>query len=237
MIIANMATFPKRRSILIASIEKILPQVDQLNLCLNEYKDIPTELTKYKKLNPFIPKNDYKDVGKFTFDIEKDDYVLLIDDDIIYPDDYVEVLKNQYLKYKHLNAIVGTHGVIYSDIQDGSQNLRTVFKYTYKLARPRVVNQLGTGTVFLMGYQLPSLSYMDGSQKYVDVRFAKYLFENNISSICIPREKDWLSESETDESIWDSFTQKWPIEVTREVQNIAGYSKLNFNVVLNVENN
>ncbi len=235
MIIANMATFPPRRNILVDTIERILPQVDRINLCLNEYEDIPIELKKYKKLNAFIPDDDYKDVGKFIGKFDDEDYVLLIDDDIIYPKDYIEILKNEYLKYSHLDAIVGLHGVIYADLQDRNQKLRKVFNFTSSLYGPRVVNQLGTGTVFLKGYQMPDLNYMKGSQQYVDVRFARYLYENKISLVCIPRQKEWLRELNGGESIWQGFTQKWPMNVTKEVQKIAGYSKLNFNVVQEIE--
>lgn len=235
MIVANMATYPKRRNILRESIERILPQVDRLNLCLNEYKEIPEELSDYKKLNAFIPKKDYKDIGKFVAKVENDDYVLLIDDDIIYPNNYVAVLLAECRKFEHLNTIVGVHGIIYSDLQTENQKLRKVFSFTKYLNRNRVVNQLGTGTVLLRGSQMPSLEYMENSQKFVDVRFAKHLYNENISSICIKREENWMSELRQEESIWQSFTNKWPIEIVREVQVIAGYGKLDFKVVHGIE--
>ncbi|BDY97377.1 hypothetical protein MUTS15_60340 [Escherichia coli] len=65
---------------------------------------------------------------------------------------------------------------------------KSIFIYSRAIAT-EVVNQLGTGTVFLKADQLPSLKYMDGSQRFVDVRFSLYMLENEIGMICVPREK------------------------------------------------
>jgi len=235
MIIANMASFPAREKILPDIIERLIPQVDCINLCLNEFKSIPKELAKWSKLNPVIPDMDYKDVGKFVTPISPKDYAVLVDDDIIYPDDYVNKLKEYYDKYEYLNVVVGCHGTIYPDLYDGSVTARKVFSFRMALDRPRVVNQLGTGTVLLKGNQMPPLEYMNGSQKYVDVRFSRFLAEQNISLICIPRDKDWMGEINSGETIFNSFTKKWPSAVIQEVQSIAGYSKLNISVVEGVE--
>lgn len=237
MIIANMATFPARVEICKQVVDSIYNQVDQINLCFNEFKQIPKEYAKYHKLNPVIPDTDYKDVGKFVHKVSDNDEVILIDDDIIYPCDYIKVLRYFYKKYQHLNIIVGTHGIIYPDLYDGSVSSRKVFTFKHSLKRPRVVNQLGTGTVYLKGSQMPSLEYMKGSQSFVDVRFSKYMFEKGIGLICIPRGADWQKEIKQEDSIFNNFTSKWPMQVIQEVQIIAGYSKLPFNLVKEIEFN
>lgn len=235
MIIANMATYPGRKDIILDSVKRLLPQVDKLNLCLNEFTDIPLELKDLDKLNPFIPNKDYKDMGKFLHNYNDNDYVLLVDDDIIYPDDYVETLVSYYNKFSDLNCIVGCHGIIYSDIFDGNALSRKVFSFTKRLDRNRVVNQLGTGTVLLKGSQMPSIEYMLGSEKFVDVRFSKYLYEKKIHLICIERNDNWMKEKTVTNSIFNEFTKKWPLQPIKEVQKIAGYSKLDFNAVLSIE--
>lgn len=235
MIIANMASFPAREKILPEVIEQILPQVDSINLCLNEFKSIPKELAKYGKLNAFIPEVDYKDCGKFVGSVSESDYVILVDDDIIYPTDYVATLKDYYQMFETMNVVVGCHGVIYPDLYDGSVKARKVFAFRRALDRPRVVNQLGTGTVFLKGSQMPPLKYMLGSQKYVDVRFSRFLKEQKNSLICIPRGNDWMKEIDSGETIFGNFTNKWPIHVIEEVQAISGYSNLDIDVVSKIE--
>lgn len=235
MIIANMATFPARFQTSLQVIESIHAQVDQINLCCNEFNNIPKEYSKYSKLNPIIPKTDYKDVGKFIHNVASNDEIILIDDDIIYPKDYVATLRDYYHQYEHLNIVVGVHGVIYPDLYDGSISARKVFAFKHALNRPRIVNQLGTGTVYLKGHQLPGLKYMDCSQSFVDVRFSKYMIENGIGMVCIPRSAAWMHEIQQEVSIFNNFTNQWPLHVIREVQAIAGYSKLPLNLVKNIE--
>ena len=235
MIVANMASFPARKDILPHSIERLLPQVDRINLCLNEYDHIPKEFAKYEKVDPFIPEKDYKDIGKFVPDVEEDDHIVLVDDDIDYPADYIETLFLNYLKYSHMESVVGVHGIIYPDLFDGNVASRKVFMYARSLERPRVVNQLGTGTVMLRGYQMPSLEYMLGSERYVDVRFSRFVYEQGYPLVCIPRDEEWIVEKKIHGSIFDTFTSNWPESVVKEVQNIAGYGKLDFDTVMEVE--
>lgn len=143
-----MATFPARREIIPTVLETLTNQVDQINLCLNEFKEIPKEFSKFSKLNPVIPDMDYKDVGKFVHTVSDDDDVILVDDDIIYPPDYVERLAFYYEKFQHLNVAVGCHGVIYPDLYDGSVKARKVFAFKHALERARVVNQHSNAEIF-----------------------------------------------------------------------------------------
>lgn len=226
MIIANMATFPGRADVLEASINRIIPQVDKLNLCLNEYKKIP-EYLKTPKINAFIPDDNYRDVGKFVCDdFQADDDVLYIDDDIIYPENYVVKMQEKRGSLALGDAIVGVHGVIYPDVYDGSVGSRVVFAFKRKLLASRRVNQLGTGTILCKGYQAAPLSFMNGSQRYVDVRYARYCLNNKWPQFCVNREDGWMSEIEHEVSIFNEFTKKWPDEVIKECQEICGYSKL-----------
>ena len=90
------------------------------------------------------------------------------------------------------------------------------------------VDQLGTGTVYTLGCHLPPLPYMLGSQKFVDVRFARWLFENDLEAWILPRKKkrfpSLLREAGIDASdtIARQFTRNWPVEVTKEVAVYAG---------------
>lgn len=109
------------------SIQSLHAQVDKINLCLNEFEEIPEELDGFSKLNPVIPDKDYKDVGKFIFPCAKNDMIVLTDDDIIYPPDYVEKMLNFYNSFAIFNCIVGIHGCIYIDAFDGDQSKEKYF--------------------------------------------------------------------------------------------------------------
>lgn len=225
MIIACMCTFPARGELILPAIDSLYNQVDKIHLCLNDYKEIPPFLNKYKKLEAIIPDTDQRDVGKFLdIDVDDEDVILYVDDDIIYPENYASVMCQKLSE--NGNSAYGLHGVIYPDAYDGDVGLRRVFSFPRALEKDRLVNQIGTGTVAIKARNRPRHEFMDGSQKFVDVRFAVHCFKNNIPIFCIAREGEWLREIKHGESIFSTFTKKWPSSVTKEVQMVAGYSKL-----------
>lgn len=226
MIIANIASFPARSEIIEETVKSLYKQVDKINLCLNEYVELPSWVNKYKNLNAVIPDVDYKDIGKFIFKIEADDYVILVDDDIEYPSDYVARLMELYA-FVGVNCVLGLHSIIYSDYFDGLPTSRNVRGFNQFQNGLKLVNQLGTGTVFLKGEFMPSLEFMSGSEKYVDLRFSVSCFRKNLPLISIPREKGWMDQKNVDSSIFEDFTVGWSSEHIQECMEIAGYSKLN----------
>jgi len=236
MKVANMATYPARQSsTLLNALSSISRQVDVVNLCLNQFSEIPEELVEFENINAFIPDKDYRDVGKFVMDINDNDDIFLVDDDIFYPKNYTDYCIELREKYKSFNPIIGFHGVIYSDVFDGTADSRNVFSFRTALTYNRVVNQLGTGTVHCKGWQIPSLAYMSDSKFYVDVRFSRNAYENGWPLICGARDRNWMEDMDPGDSIFEKFTQKWPTSVCREVQSIAGYGKLPLDAVQVVE--
>lgn len=236
MIIANMATYPDRQSsTLQVALSSIAEQVDIVNLCLNQYMTTPEFLDGYDNVNAYIPDQDYKDVGKFLAPMKENDDVFYVDDDIVYPPDYVTYSSSIHEKYAKLSPIVGYHGTIYSDVFDGHHASRNVFSFRTRLHKARVVNQLGTGTVHCKGWQTPTADFMKGSERFVDVRFAIHAKNNNYPMICAPREAKWLHDQEPEDSIFEGFTKGWPISVIQEAQGITGYGNLPLRAVSVVE--
>ena len=110
-VIAQMATIPSRRSILMNAVNSILPQVDELHITLNGYSisEIPYELVASDKITYKITNNDIGDVYKF-YDVDKrNGYVVICDDDFIYPPNFVEYMISKVEKYDR-KAIIGLHG-------------------------------------------------------------------------------------------------------------------------------
>lgn len=221
-----MATYPARWAQLPVAIRSVALQVDTLYVVLNEFSTVPDWMGMYANVFPIIPDSDLKDVGKFALDLDADSYVALFDDDLEYPADYVASMRNAHKRYEDIDAIVGMHGVIYPEFWDGNFLSRMV--YTFSLGRnsDALVNQLGTGTVFLSGRQMPPLSYMAGSAGFVDVRFARYAWENDRPLVCVERHDTWLRQIDVGESLYASVTQKWSSEILKEVMSFGGLSKL-----------
>lgn len=242
MIIANLATYPPRASNLLRAITAIAPQVDRLNVVLNQYETVPDELRIAPNVELIIPDEDTKDVGKFYPDSRGADYVFLIDDDIIYPHDYVVRTVAALEAFGLRGYMAGYHGSLYQrpipklQIKSFKRFLR-YWLYPDRIARyrniysfvpglegppgPLVVDQIATNAAVLRGADMPSYAYMRSSQKFVDVRLAKWCFEKGISPVVLPHPEGWLIDVAFDETIYRSFTRTDPRHVADEIRTFA----------------
>lgn len=241
MIIANMATFPARAPGLREAVARIVPQVDRLNLCLNDYDTPPKWLASIPSVDVRIPDRDLKDLGKFLFEVGREDDVFLVDDDIPYPQDYVQKSldrRNTLPSSETDMAVFGYHGTIYQrrsairfakDLVKGRNIFRPqigrakiLHAYHQALGKARIVTQLGTGTVLAKGRHIPDLSYMLGGERRADVRFARWCFENGVSQVCLPRPEGWMPIGGDDEiSIYNTYTKGLPAEMIAELRSYA----------------
>lgn len=239
MIVANLATYPPREGNLENVVKAMHPQVDQLNIVLNEFESVPAFLAPYERVNPIIPPEDTKDVGKFYPDVSKADFVFLIDDDINYPADYVAKTLAAYKDIGTTNQVGGYHCSTYvrPRLRLTPDGLRSFLRFWLKPRRIDMyrrfhhfghdvetsvyVDQLGTGAVVATGQLMPSYDYMRDSQKFVDVRFAKFCHENGIDRVALPRTPSWLTMEDFDETIAGSFTLTSPPHVAREIRRFA----------------
>lgn len=170
MIRAHLATFPPRAGILMQAVQSILPQVDRLCVCLNGYDRVPVELGDLAKVQTMIPDSDLKDAGKFAFPVANDDFVLTIDDDIVYPPDHVERLLRPFDEIDPTGNVLGLFGNVFGPKgPDRTLGWRT-FPFTKQVAQILKMDVLGTGTTCQLGRILPSLSDMRSSAGFVDIR-------------------------------------------------------------------
>jgi len=234
MIVANMATYPPRGSTLESVLDSVAHQVDQLNLVLNEYAHPPEFLEKFPNVHPIIPREDTKDVGKFYPHASGSQYVFLIDDDRLFPDDFVAYTITQFEKLGSGDFLGGYHASLYYKpsiswkpkklqkfINFNARSIaryRKVFPAHYEIKAPFIVDQIGTGATILRSNHMPSYEYMRDSQKFVDVRLARWCFEHGITSVCLPRRAGWFPRGfDFDETIYRGFTKKDPPHVAEEI--------------------
>lgn len=236
MIIANLATYPPRRALLDKVVSAISPQVDRLNIVLNQYNEVPRELLNYGNVVPHIPDEDLKDVGKFFPDTRRARLVFLLDDDIMYPPDYVEESIKRLDVINMPNCMGGYHASLYTKpgisyilkhprLWLGWRNriadFRLPFNFNAALERATIVDQIGSGTAILRGEHMPPYGFMAGSQKFVDVRLARWCCERGITPICLPRKDKWLGQHEVEEAIYTNFTTQHPKHVSAEIMAFA----------------
>lgn len=195
-IIASIASIPSRESLLKKCIDSILMQVDHLYVYLNEYKKIPDfifndKITAYSS-NKY---GDLADIGKF-FALQNfhnhDSYLFTLDDDLLYPVDYVQVMVKKLKFYKD-NVFICVHGNILP-----KQSLTSYYKekiglhYAKKLLHDTPVDIPGTGTLAFHSkcYQVNLKDFIKPFM--TDIWMYNISKKNNIPVIAIEREDFWI---------------------------------------------
>ena len=242
-IIATMATYPGRSDVVEQAAASMAGQVDTLNLVLNEYPSVPEWVGKYPSINAVIPEIDTKDTGKFLIPVVERDWLFTIDDDIAYPLDYVKKSLESFQTLGTSNVICGYHGTVYRRPRylPSNRNIRKLlgvdpnyivsslsqFSLFEELGKNHNVDELGTGTTFSRGKDVPPFSIVQTAQRFIDVRVAKWAHQTGRKMICLSHLAQWLKPiGEPDaSSIYHSFTVSRPEHVAREIESFAFRNK------------
>lgn len=221
MIRAHLATFPPRVGILMQSVNSILPQVDRLCICLNGYDSIPPELADDARIEAMIPDRNLKDAGKFAFAAADDDMVFTIDDDIIYPTDYVTRTMSFFDQLpvdRHVLGYMGNAWV--AKDKRGGRGWKT---YMFHKRAPHLVkvDVLGTGTTCMLGRNLPKLDDIEDASGFVDLRHARLQTQAGRWMWAVPREHDYLvstmTEDLTESGLFHTVNQQRPAPMVTEL--------------------
>lgn len=200
-ITACLASYPPRRDKLKVVVESILPQVDHLYVYLNEYsKDDVPEFLKHSRITVEVGGADLRDNGKFFFmDRVRDGYVITVDDDLVYPHDYVQTLIRK-IEFYDRKVVVGLHGTIYAKPIKSFFAGRTLIHFEEEMKQDTVVNQLGTGTTaFHTSAIRPELAWFRQSGM-ADVWFAVEARKRRVTLVAIERPVEWLTVQGVEET-------------------------------------
>ena len=131
MITAQLATIPERLPILPKVIDSLLPQVDILNVMLNNYT--PDQVTQLMNISNahrwerfddydhiklrFWVRNNQKTDGEKYYQIElaEPGYIFICDDDILYPYNYVDYMVRKIEQYER-KAVISLHGRVWNEL-------------------------------------------------------------------------------------------------------------------------
>lgn len=146
-ITASLASIPGRVSMLRRVVDRLLPQVDKLNVYLNHYSEVPQFLNRERiSVARSLDHGDLQDNGKFFFlNSCNDGIYFTVDDDIDYAPDHVARLQAKLDLYQHA-VVVGLHGAIFTDHFERYNRDREMIYFWESNDRDRVVHLLGTGT-------------------------------------------------------------------------------------------
>jgi hypothetical protein len=198
----GLASMPSRINSLKIVIEKLLPQCGRIGVYLNNFEEVPSFLHHHKiDIQRSQDHGDLKDNGKFFFlDRTNLRYYASVDDDILYPENYIQnLLANQVLT----RGIVGLHGAYYpKEIKSLFDSRFLVhFKEAFEYLLP--VTLLGTGTSLIDQAVLRLKPSDFGEPGMADVWLANAAKKKGASLWLIPREANWLEpiqQSEESES-------------------------------------
>ncbi len=161
-VIGSMATIPDRKHCLHTVLSSILPQIDRLHLYLNNYDDNFDLFQEYPALKTFRDKihctrsqkiGDRREHARFNdvLNYGKEYYFACIDDDIIYPPDYIKRLSEKSKAYQDKIALC-VHGYsLWNNLQDFTSDRCRKSRYFHfedELDMDALADIPGTGTLF-----------------------------------------------------------------------------------------
>ncbi|MDX7745288.1 hypothetical protein [Aeromonas veronii] len=198
-ITAAMATYPAREHIYLDAVDSIIDQVDILYIYFNGYDNVPDEIlhhAKKEKIEYIIsPRSTLRASGKFSWIGTIPGYHLTIDDDIIYPSDYVSSLVNEAKAINDENIIIGVHGSIFKkNVKDASKCREKIFNFQDELSSTCQVHMIGSGTALFT----PSTSRLIDVEELLshpianDELLAIQARNIGIGIYCVKRNAHWL---------------------------------------------
>lgn len=206
-----ICSIPQRQNALLSTLSSLMHQVDRVYLYLDKYEQPPPYLDSMRRVT-VLRSQDHpglRDNGKFLMYNEvlaeqkgAPFYWFTCDDDIVYPSDYVHTLLNWLGQYEQ-QAVVGLHGVVVDEAPKRYFRHRYVYHYENTAMRhPRLVNNLGTGTVAFHSSVFGSIDpYAWPQGGMVDIFFSVLCARQGVPMVCLPRHAGWLKTlAETEET-------------------------------------
>lgn len=225
-VICGVATLLNRKDALRETVISILPQVDKLIVYQNDYKEI-FDFLKHEKIEVISALDtgiDMGDAGKFyrIRDFGDVNY-FSVDDDLIYPPNYVITLLDFLARYDY-KVIVSAHGRISTpEVNSYYQDKLKVFHFGNEIDGLQEAHFGGTG-VMAFNTQHVKISFADFKQpNMADVWMGLYAKENNIPILIVPHAANWISHSDkfdVNTTIFrSSVNEKSAMSKTQEVTN------------------
>ncbi|MEB3884950.1 glycosyltransferase [Lyngbya sp. CCY1209] len=198
-IVCGMATLPQRQDALKDTVESILPQVDKLIVYQNGYKEKFDFLTheKIEIVSSLDTKIDMGDAGKF-YGLESYDncYYFSIDDDLIYPSDYVATLLRTLKKYDH-RVIVTCHGrILKPNPKSYYKDSKIMYRCLGNVESEEFVHFGGTGVMAFHTSTIKIDFKYFKTSNMADIWMGLYARDNNIPILVVPHKSGWILHSD-----------------------------------------
>ena len=210
---ANLATFPARRDILPKMIASVYDQFDIVRVFLNQWEGLPIpECLKNKCKIQYYQEDgmNLTDNGKFYFIPEKGyspEIYFTLDDDLIYPKDYVKVtLENLN---KHPGSIISYHGRKLKGTGLRYYRDHKAYRCLGAVHEDTPVDVPGSGVAaFDTRYFCPDNIWNSPNLLMSDLILAQAAAEERIPVWCCKHEQGWIGYLNPVNTIWDNHSGK-----------------------------
>lgn len=195
-IMAGIASIPERASSLEQTLASIAPQVDEVHLSLNGYDHAPAFLDAFPNVRATVRGTNGGDAEKFAAVDGWDGYVLTIDDDILYPPDYVETIVAGIDRY-HRQRAVSFHGGTTNGFSAKVHSAATVKRLRCLgavEADDLDVNTVGTGVLGWHTAHVPVWRDIFRSPNMADVYFSCHAHRFGIPLAVLAHPAGWLCD-------------------------------------------
>lgn len=190
--IVNVASY-KRTESLVRTLESIIEQCDEVNVALNDFEGELPPILYHEKVNVYFTDNSKGDAFKFLRLSESDGYFLTIDDDLIYPPNYVEFMIAKCKEYGN-SRVMTLHGRNFASFPITSYYKSATERYAcLDTVKKNVLVQFGGTGVMCFHTDLfkLDLDYFVAANM-ADVWVGRYCLDNKIEILCLRHEKGFI---------------------------------------------
>lgn len=203
MVTAQIASIPDRERLLKKVVDSLLPQVDQLNIMLNNYPKTPSFCNK-PKVNHYHLDNSKGDAAKFYGLKNIEGYIFTCDDDLIYPPDYVELTIKELKKHGN-RVILSHHGRQMPPKPVNNSYTDRIAAFHWNVGQLHCV-ELDIGGTGVMAWHsdmfLPDMDEIT-IKNMADIWVAKFSKEQGVKIMLCPHPDDWIQYLHPENTIWD----------------------------------
>lgn len=209
IITANIATYPARAESLKRMLKSIEGQFDEVRICFNECFDLPSKgrQTNAEYELHHTPSENLTDNGKFVFleNIEEPEYYFTLDDDLIYPPDYV----NRTIKALQMyGGIITHHGRILNGLDLDYYYAHQIYPCLQDVHTTVKLDVCGTGvTAFDTRNFHPKGLAHSKDKRMSDLIFSLEAAKQNKQIGIIPHKTGWIKAIDNKETIHDTETR------------------------------
>lgn len=195
-IVATMATMPGREESLKLVIASIIDQVDELRIYANNMIRPVTQHRKLKWLFSHEHAGDIGDAGKFYAIDDITGYHFTIDDDLIYPKDYVFTMISAIERYER-RCVVSQHGRTFPSGAIRSYYKGACNRYAClgNVSRDVFAHVVGTG---VLAYHTDTIRIpfeIFEASNMADIWFSRFCQQQKIPRVILKHQSGWIRDS------------------------------------------